>query len=364
MPDPENPQDPTAPQSASRGEIFVAVGLFLVGFALVAFLLHLTIRDPLHLHADVRSEKLEMLERLHGSVYSAAFGTSRVHNGFDPRAFDAVLNTHSMNLGIEGGSQAEQRVMALEFVRQLTPPPDGEPCVVLLEIKAGANFQNQHLIHPRAINIYDWRTTRFISHLTSYNMSLSQRIGRTGYAVTAMLLHYLNIGMISNEIFSPSLDDALITSQMDQGRRGLMLNPYSPTDQASINQQLSAQPAQTGPVQSILTPGNIDLIAELNAASPVRNLSFAYFTLPVTADVAQREDYPDHLTVAGHDVPILNLANPNRYPILYTSEMFHDIGHLNADGAAYASQLMARELRDWYAAHGGLPRCESRESVH
>jgi hypothetical protein len=364
MPDPENPQDPTTPKSASRGEIVAAIGLFLAGFALVAFLLHLTIRNPLYLHADVRSEKLVILERLHGSVYSAAFGTSRVHNGFDPRAFDAVLNTHSMNLGIEGGSQAEQRVMALEFVRQLTPPPDGEPCIVLLEIKAGANFQNMHLVHPRAINVYDWNTTRFISHLTNSSMSLSQRMGRTGYALTAMLLHYINLGMISNEIFSPPLDSAMIADEMKQNQRGLLTNSLSPQDQPSIKHQLSEKPSQPGSEQGILTPGNADLISELTSASPVRNLAFAYFALPITGDVSHTEGFPDHLTADGQDVPIVNLARPKVYPALYRPEMFHDVGHLTEAGASQASKLMAEQLKAWYDAHGGLPHCESRESGH
>ena len=52
-----------------------------------------------------------------------------MHNGFDPRIFDAAMRgtaeqTRSLNLGIAGGSQSEQRATALEFVRHLQPPAE------------------------------------------------------------------------------------------------------------------------------------------------------------------------------------------------------------------------------------------------
>ncbi|WP_157477636.1 hypothetical protein [Granulicella tundricola] len=333
-----------------------AVALFCGGFILVASLLHLTLRDPLHLHADVRSEKLVMMERLHGPVSSAAFGTSRVHNGFDPRAFDAVLGTRSMNLGIEGGSQAEQRTMALEFTRQLKPQP-GTPCLILLELTAGANFQNEHLVHPRAINIYDWSTARFIAHLSNSRMPLIQRVGRTGFALAATALHYFNIGMISNEVFTPPLDQDILADELKDNQRGLKIDPFSAHERPGIDERFRQRPAQPELTPGNLTPGNSDLIADLIAANPTRNLSFAYFTLPVTGDLALAETYPDHLTVSGRDVPILNLGRPDLFPALFQTDMFHDIGHLSKAGADAFSQTLAQQLKAWYATHGGPPPC-------
>src|ERR1700678_217055 len=63
----------------SGREILWAVALAALGFVATAGLLHAAIRDPLHLHADIRSEKLAMMESWRGQVFSAAFGTSHVH---------------------------------------------------------------------------------------------------------------------------------------------------------------------------------------------------------------------------------------------------------------------------------------------
>ena len=200
------PALPHAPRP-SAAAIVATVALALLGFTLTAGLIHLGIRRPLYLRADIRSGKLQLLEETRGQVFSAAFGSSHVHNGFDPRAFDRALAstplaTRSVNLAVAGGSQTEQRVMALEFVRSLRTPPrsssEAPPqCLVLLELGAGANFLSDHLVHPRAINIYDRDTAGFVATLTSPGMSREQAYGRRAFAEAAMALHYLNVGMLS-----------------------------------------------------------------------------------------------------------------------------------------------------------------------
>src|SRR5271155_3278263 len=111
-----------------------------LGFVLVAGVVHLGMRDPIRLHADIRSEKLFLLQQWSGRAYASSFGSSHMHNGFDPRAFGAVMagtpqETRTLNLAIAGGSQSEQRAMALEFVRQLQAPKGtgARACLVILE---------------------------------------------------------------------------------------------------------------------------------------------------------------------------------------------------------------------------------------
>lgn len=348
-------------------QIGQALALAALGFVLVVTLLHLTLRDPLHLHADVRSEKLLMLSRLQGTVFSAVFGSSHIHNGFDPRVFDrdtagSPAQTHTVNLAIEGGSQAEQRVMALEFLQHLTPPPripgrQPEACLVMLELNAGANFQTVHLVHPRAINIYDWQTARFVSHLTDDHMSLTQRAGRTGFAFTAAALHAMNIGMLSNLIFAPPIDQATYDDQTRNDQRGQKLEELDAKNERSILHEISTEPAHPGREPGELTPGNSDLIAQLAAASPVPNVSFVYFVYPKISDLASTPEYPDHLEAAGHQVPILNLARPDLYPALYDPKLWHDDAHLDAAGAAQVTALFASQLKAWYAAHGAPRPC-------
>lgn len=339
-----------------------AVALAALGFAAVASILHLGIRDPLHLHADARSEKLLMLDRMQGTVYSAVFGSSHIHNGFDPRVFDrdtagSPAETHTVNLAIEGGSQAEQRVMALEFLRHLTPPPRQDACLVMLELNAGANFQSMHLVHPRAINVYDWQTARFVSHLTDAQMSWKQRAGRTGFALAAMGLHYLNVGMLSNRIFSPPIDPATYDEQTANDQRGQKLEFPNDKDQRFIRNELAHEPAHPATEEGELTPGASELIQQLAAASPEPGLSFVYFVYPKIDDLASTPRYPDHLTVGTREVPIVNLARPDLYPQLYRPELWHDPAHLDETGARLATALFAEQLKSWYAAHGAPPRC-------
>lgn len=344
-------------------EIFAALGMFALGFVAVAGTIHATVRNPLRLHADIRSEKLAVLDQMKGRAESAAFGSSHVHNGFNPGAFDrelagSPLETRSENLAVAGGSQSEQRAMALEFVRQLRLPEDGsQTCLVMLELNAGANFTPDHLVHPRAIDIYDWKTARFISQLVEPSMTLQQRTGRTGFALVAMSLHYANVGMLSNLIFAPSLDQARIARETEGDRRGQEIGFDNPVRGDVIANEITAKPKEAQTAPAATTAGNSELIEEIATASRVRNLTFAYIVMPNLGDLKQSNIYPDHLDAAGMQVPLVDLARPDRYPQLYQADLWHDEAHLNERGSALASALAADDLKQWYAAHGGAPRC-------
>ena len=342
-----------------------SAGLFCLGFVAVALLLHLTLRNPLYLHADVRSEKLLLLERLQGTVYSAVFGSSHLHNGFDPRTFDAALagspaQTHTVNLAIEGGSQAEQRTMAAEFLHHLVAPTHPDACMVMLELTAGANFASDHLVHPRSINIYDWRTARFVAELTDTHMSLTERAGRIGFAVAAAGLHYMNVGMLSNHIFAPPMDQKALSYESEDDRRGLKVEPYNASFEPRLYHEVQGEPAHPALTPGELTDGNTALIEQLQQESPVKNLQFLYVVYPKISDMAQEDTFPDHLEAGGETVPIIDLARPDRFPQLYNPELWHDDAHFNGHGAAVVSQVLGEQVKAWYAAHGGPPRCEAR----
>lgn len=355
--------DPQVQRSGER--VLVSIGLFALGFLAAATVIHLTIRDPLHLHADERSEKLLLIDRTQGSVYSAAFGSSHVHNGFDPRAFDRELAaspaaTRSVNLAIEGGSQSEERAMAMAFVKSLKAPPAPAPCLVMLELAAGANPTNDHLVHPRSIDIYDWPTARFVSHLVEPHMSATRRIGRVGFAVTAMALHYANTGMLSNLIFSPPIDKAAYEYETEDDRRGikpLRLVDATAEDRRYLEAALAQRNLSKPPEKVELTLGNSELIAQLTAAAPGRNLSFVYLIMPMAGDAIEMHQYPDHLIVGDKTVPIIQLGRPDLYPELYQAGLWHDNAHLDGDGAAIASALFADRLKEWYEQNGEPHAC-------
>jgi len=355
---------------ASGRTIVASIGFAFVGFLVTAGILHATIRDPLHLHADIRSEKLFLLDQLHGKVFSAAFGSSHVHNGFDPRVFDATLAgsaaaTRTANMAVAGGSQSEQYVMAQQFLKQLQSPAQvgapSQPCVVMLELLAGVNFTNDHLVHPRAINIYDWRTTRLISHFGSAKMGLIQRTGRIGYALVAMSLHYANVGMLSNEIFAPPLNEETLTVQTENDRRGQWVGPASAAYQPTLKTMIRNAPRQPTISPGSLLEGNALMVQQLAAASAVRHVSFAYIVMPGLGDLTTGLDYPDQVMVPGPDgmleVPIINLARADRFPELYKAELWYDEAHLDETGAQLGTRILAEQLKKWYAAHGGPTPC-------
>jgi hypothetical protein len=352
----------------TKGRIAMSLGLFLLGFCVMAAMLHGLVRDSLHLHADIRSEKLLIMKEWQGRAVSSSFGSSHMHDGFDPRVFDAALQgtalaTRSINEGVAGGSQSEQRTMALEFVRELRWPPAStagaapQACFVLLEITAGANFTNDHLVHPRAINIYDWRTARFIAQLTGSSMGWTQRLGRVGYAVAATGLHYMNMGMVSSKIFPAPVDrDGFLKETMND-RRGLIVDEMTPAIVDYVAAAFAKQPKVSRAAMQTVLPGNIELLQELNGASPVRNVQFLYVVMPMVSDLTEYPVYP--ATIAGPEgpEPILNLAQPNVYPQLYQAKYWHDDAHLNEEGAGLVSRLLAEQIKAWYARNPAAARC-------
>jgi hypothetical protein len=341
-----------------------ALGMGALGFVMVAGLLHLDMRDPIHLHADIRSEKLFLLQQWRGRAYSASFGSSHMHNGFDPRTFDAAMagtadETRTLNLAIAGGSQSEQRAMALEFVHQLQAPAEtgARACMVILELGAGANFTNDHLVHPRAINVYDWATTRFVLGLTTADMGWRQRMGRSGYALAAMGLHYMNLGMLSNRIFPAPLDEEMLREETVEDRRGLLVMPRQTPAFASIAAKIGGAPREAKVVEGALAPGNAELVGELNAASSVSHPQFVYVVLPKIGDLWEQVEYPAFLETAQGRVPIVNLARPRQYPQIYDAKLWYDDAHVNERGAQLVTRLLAEELKRWYAAQGQAAGC-------
>ncbi len=355
----------------SAGEILRSIAFAVVGFCATAGLLHAAIRDPLYLHADVRSEKLAMLSQWHGKLFSAAFGSSHMHNGFDPGAFDRTMArsdyaTHTGNLAVIGGSQVEQYVMASQFLKQLELPAQTaappQPCIILLELGAGTNFTNDHLVHPRAINVYDWPVTRLATHFADPDLSFSQRAGRAGYAFAAMFLHDINLGMLSNKIFAPPLSDEIMQLQTEDDRRGQMVLGDNPTTFPFIVSAFNRMPEHPAIRPQTPSAGSSYLVRQLAAQSPVANVAFVYVVMPLTANKAESPDYPDHLSVDGPhgriEVPIVNLARADRFPQLFVPTLWFDDSHFNAAGSQLMSSILAQELQRWYAAHGGPPPCQ------
>jgi hypothetical protein len=338
-----------------RKILLLSVAAFVAGFCVLAALLGLLVRDPMALHADMRSEKLTLMRQWHGRADAAIFGSSHVHNGFDPRAFDAALAAtplaeETLNLGVEGGAQTEQHAMALRFVRQLVPPP-GLPNhpLVLLELNAGANLTNDHLVHPRSINLYDLPTTHFAWSLVSPGMGKSQIWGRRGYALAAWGLHLANFGMISSRIFSAPLDEKQLLDETSNDRRGLLVaeRPASRQEEmAGKIREYSSGASRTE--EGIVVPGYRLMAEDLQRSSAQPGLQVAYVVTPKLSDMKSRTVWPPCIATANGPVTILAMNRPDLYPGLYHDPgNWTDEAHLTEQGAQILGRDTAEQWLQW-----------------
>lgn len=344
--------DSPKPHPTTR-QVVTALVMVVAGFGLAAAIIHLGIRDPLHLYAEIRSEKLAMLDQWSGRANTAAFGSSHVDNGFDPRVFDREMGTKagsiSLNLGVSGGSQTEQAAVLDAFLKSLSlPEPDAPPRLALLEISASANFTNDHLFHPRAINIYDLRTVDLsLAFADHAHIGWWRAFGRAGFGLVAGLLHYCNLGMLSSQIFSPPMNASLFQAQTVDDRRGLTPNSTAPPDSKDFHavQALLAAHHVARPVPGEIIGGHLELVRELAEEARRKHVRFVYFVAPRLDNLDSYTTYPAAIAGPLGPILLLNEGNPVLHPDLYRPEYWHDPMHLTAAGAALFTKILADDLR-------------------
>lgn len=335
------------------------VGCFAVGFWIVAVAINLSLPPAFLRHVTERGQKLSLIDDWRGRATSAAFGTSRVHNGFSPAAFDAEFADApyaltSLNLGLFGGSQTEQRALAREFLARLKPPSmRPSVCLVMLELNAGLNFQLVNLLHPRSIDVYDLNTIRFVASFSDHTVSRLRQIGRLGFAVTSGILHLVNIGALSSRLFDPIVQPDPVADD----QRGLLPVLADVNDARGVADAFRQRSAGPMSVEIPLLPGNQSLLIDLASASLVPNVQFIYFVLPSLDALTKIPIYPPSLEGPEGPVPIINLERPDRYPELFKPEAWGNPGHLSALGAVLASRILARRVREWLSSQPSLPRC-------
>jgi hypothetical protein len=339
--------------------------LALGGFVLCAAAIHATIRRPLRLYAAVRSEQLAAMDRMQGKYSSSAFGSSHVRNGFDPVTFDREMEGtpaegRTENMAILGGSQVEQRAIALEYFKGLHAPnaAGARSCTVLLELSAGTNIGDGYMVHPRTINLYDWHAVRLVMGFTDAQIGVERNLGRVGFAIAGAAMYYMNVGMMSSRIFTPQIDERAVDFLSSDDHRGAALMATDPRGRAEVEQIIAAAPPSARAFADSLMPGNSALVDELRTAAPVHPIAFVYMQMPMLSDLQTYPLLPDHVESAGGPVPIINLERPDLHPELYQVQYWHDDAHLNDKGAALATAIMAEELKAWYAAHGWPSACE------
>jgi hypothetical protein len=336
---------------------FTQIGLasltFLTTAVCCAAVIHQFTGDPNRLYAEFRSEKFEILSTYKDSTNLVIFGSSHTHNGFDPRAFDKALGLpaiRSLNMAIQGGSQVEQRSTALAYLRATRLKPE-QPCYVLLELNAGVNFQNLHLTHPRAINAYSTDSIALVFSFADKELGATRRAGRIGYAVTAGAMHYGNVGMLSSRLFRPALNETELQEQLNGDRRGLTTPPLNDKETAEVEQYLMHSRAKAPPLSALPSAGHARLIQDLENTPKTCLAKYFYVVSPKVTDLEGKDVYPEKISVGGLAIPILNMADPEKYPGLYQSGMWHDMSHLSERGAGMFSSMLAEAIRPYLTAH-------------
>ncbi len=338
------------------------LGWTVAGFIVTAGVLHAALPAPLQLYAQPRSEKLAMLQSRRATVNAAAFGSSRVHNGFDPSVFNATLGHYgyamtSLNLAIYGGSQTEQRALARDFAAHLVAPASPpRVCLVLLELNAGLNFQTTNLFHPRNINLYDLDTVLFALRFSGDSLGLVRRFGRAGIALASGVLHLTNVGMLGETLFEP-VPEAPGERETRDALLGLLSEDPVPAGLAGVRHAFEMRPDEAAAETVPILPGNRQIVADIASAADVSNLQFVYFVTPTLDDLKRAPLYPDSINGPDGPVPVFNFALPSKYPQLFQETLWWDPGHLNRAGAAVFSRLLAAEVGAWIAKTPRASRC-------
>jgi len=347
--------DTVAETSPNSATIVQALFLFLIAFALTAALLRLVLPPPIELYGALRSEKLAILERNHYEYPTASFGSSRMNQGFDPRVFDAALSgsplaVHSFNLGVDGGTQSEQRIMAIDFLQHLRPPSTG-PCLVLLEANAPPIFAPYLTAHPRQFNILDWYSRNLEYSFTVIPLPRLHHFHLVALSFESAFFHSINLGMLSNYFFRPPYDETNIQDQTVDDRRGLHLRVADPPEKADFDRVYAGRPATPERVADQLEAGHDILINDLHQSPNGNRVQFVWVVMPLINDLYSYSVFPESQKTSFGDVPIINLARPDLYPQLYRPELWTNNQHLTEEGAKIASQLLASLLLKWSQNH-------------
>lgn len=321
--------------------------LALLGFVATAALIRTQLPDPFLLPAEYRSDKLALIDQWRSRANVAAFGSSRMHEGFLPEIFDAQFGpsfaSTSLNLGIVAGSLNEQRAMARRFLERKRPTGPC-PTLILLEMNAGLNLPPETRFDPRTVNLYDADSLNFVANFEDPGIGILRRIGRITFALSAAAAHYANAGMLSAVLFPV---EHAVADEDARGRIGL---PQTEDEAERVATLFAARPAESKVVPVSLGQGYRRLLD--NIASP--HAHYLYVVAPMLDDMSDIPDYPAAIEGPNGPVPIFNLARPDRFPELYRLENWRNATHMTHEGAAVFSRLLGMQVADW-AAHQSFP---------
>jgi hypothetical protein len=332
-----------------------AIACASLGFVGACCLLRLLIPAPINLYAEIRSEKIALAKQWAGVVSVAAFGSSHVDCGFDPRSFDESLapgsvRPISINLGVLGGMQIEQAAVAREYLRlSAASASSRDTHILLMEINTNVNFTNKVMTHPRSIYIYDLDAVRLAFRFSDPKLGAVRAVGRSAVALFGFALNSMNVSMLSDRMFEPPLNHAILDNQSVADRRGLSPPSEPPTDEENRDLHALMAGLKSSPTgfAAELTTGGLCMEATslLPRGAAPNGYHLIYIVTPKLSDLRSYNIYPDSISCGTLRVPIINVALPLAHPELYDPALWHDITHLTERGAGVYSGLLAQAVK-------------------
>ena len=335
----ESPESPHDSRAGVRGTgALAAVLVALLGFLGVQGLVGLLLegRPELRLpEGSVEAAKFEHF-RANRATYDLVFvGTSRVHRGFDPGAFDARMAelghaTHSYNFGLQGLTFLEE-LHLVDWILEQRSPSLRMLVVEPTERDVLPNRADQ--LTMREVNWHDFAATQ--SGLRAAWRS-NRRFGQKLEMSSSHLLHCAhrscNVGVGAN-LLSRFLSEPAPAPSLPAGF-GTWTETAAPGE----------APEARAPREMVLEPSPemwrvLERITQRARAAGVRLM----FVIPPTLKSLRMFQEARK----GGQLPDLVLYLPGNFPELFRNaeDYFYDEGgHLNAKGAQLFSRRMARDV--------------------
>ena len=317
---------------------------FFCGVVGMAVLIHA--KHPMSYVPEV-SEKLAALADRNSAVDTVFIGSSRVRRQISPALFDERMNargnpTHSFNLGVDAMTLPE-----LSFVLDRLLETKSHPLrFVIVDInpirrRLTKGYDANSL---RSIYWHDWQHTQLVwksilQHAGDADQTPMDTLQLLSVHGALMCRVYSNCGRGANFLEpreKPKKRKRPVAPGVD-GRGYFPVDEQMPEATAAAYAQdlaaLSQPGAQTTTVDPLLNE-ELDRLAHSIERAGAR----PFFVIAPSLS-PRRTVGPDHLETLVFD-------DPARYPQLYTAQHRYDPQHLNAEGAAIFTTLLADQIAD------------------
>ena len=309
--------------------LLVISGLFIGGLSL-----------PYFYGNDDVANKIKYLSATNQTVSVAVFGSSRVHEQFLSEVFDTAVrgfNTKTFNFGSQGAGNAETYYLYENFIQSLD---SGTLSFAILEIQPFTTVTDRNLFKTRSSYYLDLSTF-------SYMFNFILDVDRTAIVKGKML----------NKLFLSKAFDLVNISKLAYLRKA---NSYEPVTLSGCIPHFEKDgKGETDGLRELLTerkekatifnlpseslsPINIvhkARLLQLQAISKKKGVKLYFLISPKNIDYEEIAGF-----AFAFKESLIEVANSEKYPLLYDYDYAYDRGHLNYKGSVLFSRYIAKEF--------------------